>query len=81
MSALLCVIHMCVTCFQPGADSGCTAVVAVLRDRELHVANAGDSRCVVCRAGKAIDMSIGTSAMKYMYANLSPHRYPQPTVL
>jgi serine/threonine protein phosphatase PrpC len=44
---------------RPGLDSGCTAVVALLRDnKHLYVANAGDSRCVVCRQGKAIDMSI-----------------------
>ena len=42
---------------QPGNDSGCTAVVALLVGRELYVANAGDSRCVVCRDGKAIEMS------------------------
>ena len=43
---------------QPGSDSGCTAVVAVLKGRELYVANAGDSRCVLCRGGNAFDMSI-----------------------
>lgn len=42
---------------EPGSDSGCTAVVALLRENELYVANAGDSRCIVCRNGKAIDMS------------------------
>uniref|UniRef100_T1JKV7 protein-serine/threonine phosphatase n=1 Tax=Strigamia maritima TaxID=126957 RepID=T1JKV7_STRMM len=42
---------------EPGFDSGCTAVVALLRNDELFVANAGDSRCVVCRNGKAIEMS------------------------
>ncbi len=43
---------------RPGFDSGCTAVVAVLRENKyLYVANAGDSRCVVCRDGKAIEMS------------------------
>jgi len=43
---------------EPGKDSGCTAVVAVLHGLELYVANAGDSRCVVCRKGEALDMSI-----------------------
>jgi protein phosphatase 1G len=43
----------------PGSSSGCTAVVTVLRDRQLFVANAGDSRCVVCRGGRAIEMSFG----------------------
>merc|ERR1711878_111617 len=42
---------------EPGNDSGCTAVVALLVGTELFVANAGDSRCVVCRDGKAIEMS------------------------
>ncbi|CAN8007081.1 unnamed protein product, partial [Ixodes pacificus] len=41
-----------------GYDSGCTAVVALVRGRTLVVANAGDSRCVVCRSGKAVDMSL-----------------------
>lgn len=42
---------------EPGSDSGCTAVVALLKGNELYVANAGDSRCIVCRNGKAVDMS------------------------
>lgn len=42
---------------RPGYDSGCTAVVALLKETKLYVANAGDSRCVVCRDGKAIEMS------------------------
>lgn len=41
----------------PGSDSGCTAVVALLKGNELFVANAGDSRCIVCRDGTAIEMS------------------------
>lgn len=41
----------------PGKASGCTAVVAFLHGRELYVANAGDSRCVVCRDGKVVEMS------------------------
>ncbi|KAI8499277.1 Protein phosphatase 1G [Branchiostoma belcheri] len=42
----------------PGSDSGTTAVVALLSQEKLYVGNAGDSRCVLCRAGRAIDMSI-----------------------
>ncbi|XP_053210593.1 probable protein phosphatase CG10417 isoform X2 [Panonychus citri] len=42
----------------PGKDSGCTAVFALLKGNRLYVANAGDSRCVVSRRGKALDMSL-----------------------
>lgn len=41
----------------PGKASGCTAVVALMSGRDLYVANAGDSRCVVCREGKVVEMS------------------------
>lgn len=41
----------------PGKASGCTAVVALLSGRDLFVANAGDSRAVVCRDGKVVEMS------------------------
>lgn len=43
---------------EPGKDSGCTAVVCLLQGRDLYVANAGDSRCVISRSGQAIEMSI-----------------------
>ncbi|KAM4770686.1 protein phosphatase 1G isoform 2-T2 [Rhinophrynus dorsalis] len=42
---------------EPGSDSGTTAVVALIRGKQLVVANAGDSRCVVSEGGKAVDMS------------------------
>lgn len=37
--------------------AGCTAVACLLKDRKLHIANAGDSRIVLCQAGKAIELS------------------------
>lgn len=43
---------------EPGKRSGCTAIVCLLKGRQLFVANAGDSRCVICRNGKAIVMSL-----------------------
>ena len=41
-----------------GYDSGTTAIVALLKKDRLVVANVGDSRCVLCRNGVAIDMSV-----------------------
>ncbi len=38
-------------------SAGCTAVCAVVRGGTLYVANAGDSRCVLGRAGTAVAMS------------------------
>ena len=32
-------------------------MVGLLVGRDLYVANAGDSRCIVCRNGKAVEMS------------------------
>lgn len=41
-----------------GPSSGSTAVVALIRGNKLFVANAGDSRCIMSRRGKAIDLSV-----------------------
>jgi len=41
----------------PGGGSGCTAIVAIIRNNILYVANVGDSRCVLSRDGIAIEMS------------------------
>ncbi len=38
--------------------AGCTAVAAIVSEGMLTVANAGDSRCVACRAGRAIAMTV-----------------------
>lgn len=38
--------------------AGCTAVVALIKKNQLFVANAGDSRCVLARGGRAIEMTI-----------------------
>jgi serine/threonine protein phosphatase PrpC len=38
-------------------QSGCTAIVACVHGGVLHVANAGDSRGVLCRGGRAVALS------------------------
>ncbi|XP_059658260.1 probable protein phosphatase 2C 60 isoform X2 [Cornus florida] len=40
-----------------GPTSGCTACVAIIRNNQLLVANAGDSRCVISRNGQAYNLS------------------------
>ena len=37
-----------------GPNCGSTACVALVRNKQLVVANAGDSRCVISRGGKVI---------------------------
>lgn len=41
-----------------GVQAGCTANVLVLTKTEIFVANAGDSRAVLCNAGNAIALSV-----------------------
>ena len=36
--------------------TGCTANVLCIQDKKLYFANAGDSRCVMCKKGQAIPM-------------------------
>jgi len=40
-----------------GPTSGCTACVALIKDKKLFVANAGDSRCVISRKSQAYNLS------------------------
>eukprot|EP01025_Chloroclados_australasicus_P042090 TRINITY_DN4483_c0_g1_i1.p2 TRINITY_DN4483_c0_g1~~TRINITY_DN4483_c0_g1_i1.p2 ORF type:complete len:262 (+),score=33.89 TRINITY_DN4483_c0_g1_i1:288-1073(+) len=40
-----------------GPAAGCTAVVAVVHENKLYVANAGDSRCVLCRGKETISLT------------------------
>jgi serine/threonine protein phosphatase PrpC len=40
-----------------GPAAGCTAVCALVAGNQLVVANAGDSRCVLSRAGKAVALT------------------------
>lgn len=38
---------------------GCTANVVLMEDyKKLYIANAGDSRCVLCRKGRAFPLSL-----------------------
>ena len=37
--------------------TGCTANVLLITPDKFYVANAGDSRSVLCRSGKCIDLS------------------------
>lgn len=41
-----------------GPAAGCTAVVAVVLGRDLYVANAGDSRCVLCHGNITMKLTV-----------------------
>lgn len=38
-------------------NKGCTAIVTLIKDGTIYVANAGDSRCVAAIGGKAVALS------------------------
>jgi serine/threonine protein phosphatase PrpC len=38
-------------------SKGCTANVVLIKGKEIYCSNAGDSRCVLSREGKAVDLS------------------------
>lgn len=40
-----------------GYKTGCTACIALIADGKLYVANVGDSRCVLCKGGAAVNLS------------------------
>ena len=42
---------------QPPHSSGSTVLAALLQGSQLHIANAGDSRAVICKRGRAEPMS------------------------
>ena len=42
---------------EPESDAGTTALAALIAGDALLVANAGDCRAVMCRRGRAIDLS------------------------
>jgi serine/threonine protein phosphatase PrpC len=58
---LYCLAQDVETSEKPSASyrplAGCTAIVGVIQGDQLVVANAGDSRCVLARNGRALEMS------------------------
>lgn len=42
---------------QVSSHTGCTANVVLITPKKYYIANAGDSRSVLCRSGEAIALS------------------------
>lgn len=53
--------------YRPGITSGCTAVVTLLKKDTFYCASIGDTRCVLCRSGKAFPLSIVSTNIGFSY--------------
>lgn len=49
--------------YRPGITSGCTAVACLLKKHTFYCASIGDTRCVLCRNGKAFPLSVVSSTI------------------
>lgn len=54
--------------------SGCSALVALLAQNQLFVANCGDSMAVLCRNGSALPVTVRHTLFSFQSANEKPRR-------
>lgn len=52
-----------------GPNMGCTACVAVIQGKQLIVANAGDSRCVISRKGRVPSLPLTVLYCYYYFSS------------